>query len=59
LGLFFYQHSFIGAMHLGINQLTQKPEVDTLNQTTRSALHSLISNQGVLQTRCNALLVNG
>jgi hypothetical protein len=32
--------SFVfGAMHLGINQLTIKSEVDTVNQATRSALH--------------------
>ena len=29
----------LGAMHLGINQLTQKPEIDTANQVIKSALH--------------------
>jgi hypothetical protein len=32
--------SFVfGAMHLGINQLTINPEIDTVNQATRSVLH--------------------
>ena len=34
-----------GAMHLGINQLTQKPEIDTVNQATRSALHLVTSSR--------------
>jgi hypothetical protein len=41
--------SFVfGAMHLGINQLTINPEIDTVNQATRSALHLVynISNSG-------------
>ena len=36
----------LGAMHLGINQLTIKSEVDTVNQATRSALHLVSSSRG-------------
>ena len=35
----------LGAIHLGINQLTINPEIDTVNQATRSVLHLVTSSR--------------